>query len=71
MMSGRMFPVEAIHAVSPEQDYVEAAAQTAINLHNDSAEGDLLMFLPGEQEEIENCCRAIEEGIAQHPECPQ
>ncbi|RAL67173.1 hypothetical protein DID88_007951 [Monilinia fructigena] len=42
----------------PERDYVEAALRTVLQIHATEAEGDILLFLTGE-EEIEDACRKI------------
>jgi len=57
-VSGRMFPVETIYAPiqgsengSPEdQGYVEAAAEAAANLASKTRTGDILIFMPTEQD---------------------
>lgn len=59
---GRMFPVEILYSPKPENDYVEAAVRTACQIHETEPEGDVLIFLTGE-EEIEESCRKIEEQI--------
>lgn len=55
---GRTFPVEVFYTPEPERDYLEAAVRTAVQIHVCEEEGDVLMFLTG-QEEIENACRQI------------
>ncbi|TMW64485.1 hypothetical protein Poli38472_011365 [Pythium oligandrum] len=56
---GRTFPVEIFYTPEPERDYVEAAIRTAVQIHVCEDEGDILMFLTG-QEEIETACRQIQ-----------
>ena len=46
---GRTFPVEVFFTTEPEQDYVEAAIRTCVQLHLYEEEGDILLFLTGEQ----------------------
>ena len=58
---GRKFPVEAFYTFSPEQDYVEAAVCATFQLHDEEPDGDILLFLTG-QEEIE----AAEAMISEH-----
>ncbi|KAF8598740.1 pre-mRNA-splicing factor ATP-dependent RNA helicase PRP43 [Ceratobasidium sp. AG-I] len=57
-VSGRMFSVETFYTQEPEPDYVEAAIQTVLMVHQTEDEGDILVFLTGE-EEIEEVCRKI------------
>ncbi|KAG8725258.1 DEAH-box ATP-dependent RNA helicase prp43 [Ceratobasidium sp. 395] len=42
----------------PEPDYVEAAIRAVLTIHRSEPEGDILVFLTGE-EEIEDACRKI------------
>ena len=55
---GRTFPVEIFYTPEPERDYVEAALRTVLQIHATEPEGDILLFLTGE-EEIEDACRKI------------
>lgn len=55
---GRTFPVEVFYTPEPERDYLEAAVRTAVQIHICEPEGDVLLFLTG-QEEIENACKQI------------
>jgi pre-mRNA-splicing factor ATP-dependent RNA helicase DHX15/PRP43 len=63
-ISGRMFPVEIFYSPAPEDDYVEAAVRTAVQIHTKEPAGDVLVFLTGE-EEIEESCRKIRDQIYQ------
>ena len=49
---GRTFPVETYHARTPVEDYVEAAVKQAVTVHLGGLDGDVLIFMPG-QEDIE------------------
>ncbi|KAI3631561.1 hypothetical protein MIR68_010444 [Amoeboaphelidium protococcarum] len=55
---GRTFPVEIFYTPKPVEDYVEAVVKTAVQIHTSETEGDILIFLTGE-EEIEDACRKI------------
>lgn len=55
---GRTHPVEIYYTPEPERDYVEAALRTVLQIHATEPEGDVLLFLTGE-EEIEDACRKI------------
>jgi pre-mRNA-splicing factor ATP-dependent RNA helicase DHX15/PRP43 len=55
---GRTHPVEIFYTPEPERDYLEAALRTALQIHAHEDEGDILIFLTGE-EEIEEACRKL------------
>lgn len=55
---GRTHPVEIFYTPEPERDYVEAALRTVLQIHASEPEGDILLFLTGE-EEIEDAVRKI------------
>lgn len=55
---GRTHPVEIYYTPEYQKDYLEAAIRTVLQIHATEPEGDILMFLTGE-EEIEDACRKI------------
>lgn len=55
---GRTHPVEIFYTPEPERDYLEAALRTVLQIHATEKEGDILLFLTGE-EEIEDAVRKI------------
>lgn len=55
---GRTFPVETFYTAEPEPDYLESAIRTVMMIHQAEDEGDILVFLTGE-DEIEDACRQI------------
>lgn len=60
---GRTHPVEIFYTPEPERDYLEAAIRTVIQIHMcEDVEGDILMFLTG-QEEIEEACKRVKREI--------
>ncbi|OZC11640.1 RNA helicase HRH1 domain protein [Onchocerca flexuosa] len=60
---GRTYPVEIFYTPEPEKDYLEAAIRTVIQIHVcEEVEGDILLFLTG-QEEIEEACKRIKREI--------
>ncbi|PIC42317.1 hypothetical protein B9Z55_009435 [Caenorhabditis nigoni] len=60
---GRTFPVEIFFTPNAEKDYLEAAIRTVIQIHMcEETEGDILLFLTG-QEEIEEACKRIDREI--------
>ena len=59
---GRLHPVEIFYTPEPERDYLEAAIRTVVQIHLCEPEGDILVFLTGEQE-IEDACRKTKQEI--------
>uniref|UniRef100_A0A7R9YV67 RNA helicase n=1 Tax=Chlamydomonas euryale TaxID=1486919 RepID=A0A7R9YV67_9CHLO len=55
---GRTYPVEVLYARGPESDYLDAALITVMQIHLSEPEGDVLLFLTG-QEEIETACQIL------------
>lgn len=53
---GRMYPVETLYTPKPVQDYLNASIETVLKIHKEEPEGDILLFLTGE-EEIEQACQ--------------
>ncbi|KAK2080151.1 hypothetical protein QBZ16_000004 [Prototheca wickerhamii] len=46
---GRTFPVEVLYAKEPESDYMDAALITVMQIHLTEPEGDILLFLTGQE----------------------
>ncbi|XP_019155920.1 PREDICTED: probable pre-mRNA-splicing factor ATP-dependent RNA helicase DEAH5 [Ipomoea nil] len=59
---GRTFPVEILYTKQPESDYLDAALITVLQIHLTQPEGDILLFLTG-QEEIDYACQSLYERI--------
>ncbi|KAM4564876.1 ATP-dependent RNA helicase DHX15 [Fundulus diaphanus] len=60
---GRTHPVEIFYTPQPERDYLEAAIRAVIQIHMcEDDEGDILLFLTG-QEEIDEACRRIKREV--------
>ncbi|EEF52960.1 ATP-dependent RNA helicase, putative [Ricinus communis] len=57
---GRTFPVEILYTKQPESDYLDAALITVLQIHLTEPEGDVLLFLTG-QEEIDFACQSLYE----------
>ncbi|KAK9715732.1 hypothetical protein RND81_06G185800 [Saponaria officinalis] len=55
---GRTFPVEILYTKQPESDYLDAALITVLQIHLTEPEGDILVFLTG-QEEIDFACQCL------------
>ncbi|XP_056268044.1 pre-mRNA-splicing factor ATP-dependent RNA helicase PRP16 isoform X2 [Pseudoliparis swirei] len=49
---GRTFPVDILFSKTPQEDYVEAAVKQCLQIHLSGLMGDILIFMPG-QEDIE------------------
>lgn len=50
---GRQFPVQMLYTPDAVDDYMEGVLATIVNIHENEEPGDILVFLPG-QEEIED-----------------
>jgi len=52
-VSGRTFPIDVYTSAQPISDYIEATVDAILQIHFEEADGDILAFLPG-QEDIED-----------------
>ena len=69
-VEGRQYPVDVLYAAEAQDDYVDAAVTTALQVHLHEADGDVLVFLPG-QEDIESAIALLEEKLPLLPSaCP-
>jgi pre-mRNA-splicing factor ATP-dependent RNA helicase DHX16 len=59
---GRRFPVDIFYTKQPEADYLQAAVITVFQIHITQSQGDILVFLTG-QEEIEAAAEMINERV--------
>ncbi|KAG6821430.1 hypothetical protein H0H93_010154 [Arthromyces matolae] len=57
-VKGRQHPVKIYHSSEGQTDYVESAMRTFFQIHTDQPPGDVLIFLPG-QEDIEGLQKSI------------
>jgi ATP-dependent RNA helicase DHX8/PRP22 len=57
-IKGRMYPVEKFYSKQSENDYLDAALTTIMQIHLTEPEGDILVFLTG-MEEIETACQIL------------
>ena len=62
IIPGRTFPVDVLYSRNPVEDYVDAAVKQVLQVHLQHDEGDLLVFMPG-QEDIEVTCDQITERL--------
>lgn len=65
-VKGRQHPVKVLHTAEAQKDYIESALQTFFQIHTEQPRGDVLIFLPG-QEEIESLSASIESLAEQIP----
>ena len=59
---GRTFGVDVCYLAEPASDYVEACVEACLRLHGAYEEGDILCFLPG-QEEIREALYGVRRGL--------
>jgi ATP-dependent RNA helicase DHX8/PRP22 len=57
---GRTYPVEVLYTKAPEADYLDAALVTVMQIHLTEPEGDVLLFLTG-QDEIDSAAQVLYE----------
>ena len=66
---GRTFPVDLLFSKGVVEDYVDAAVKQAIQAHLGGVLGDILIFMPG-QEDIEVTCDLIKERLEDLEDAP-
>lgn len=59
-VQGRQFPVEVFYTAQPQDSYLDAAINAALQVHIEEPKGDILVFLTG-QDEIESAERLLKE----------
>ena len=47
---GRTFPVDALYTKTPQDDYLDTALITVMQIHLSEPPGDILLFLTGQEE---------------------
>ncbi|KAK4876670.1 hypothetical protein RN001_009176 [Aquatica leii] len=67
---GRTFPVETLFSKNPVEDYVDAAVKQALQIHLQPPSGDILIFMPG-QEDIEVTCEVLTERLTEIENAPE
>jgi ATP-dependent RNA helicase DHX8/PRP22 len=65
-VQGRQFAVQILYTPEPEEDYLDAAMLTVLQIHAEEAPGDILVFLTG-QEEIDSLARLLADRAASLP----
>ncbi|GLI64295.1 hypothetical protein VaNZ11_007516 [Volvox africanus] len=63
LIRGRQFPVRVMYTAKPEDNYLDAAINATLQVHSDEGEGDILVFLTG-QDEIDSAERLLKEHLA-------
>ncbi|KAF7296568.1 hypothetical protein HMN09_01063900 [Mycena chlorophos] len=58
-VKGRQHPVKIYHTSQSQTDYIDSAMRTFFQIHVDQPPGDVLIFLPG-QEDIESLQKSLE-----------
>jgi len=59
---GRTFPVDVMYHRSPVEDYVDQTVQQVLSIHVSKGQGDILVFMTG-QEDIEVTCELVQERL--------
>ena len=62
-VAGRQFPVDLLYLRAPAPSYVDAALKAALQIHEEEAPGDVLIFMTG-QDEIEALARLLRDRAA-------
>lgn len=65
-IEGKMYPVSQFYLESDTEDIVDTMIRSIIQVNLNEPEGDVLCFLPG-QEEIDNCVKSLEKLAPQLP----
>eukprot|EP00730_Choanoeca_flexa_P015411 TRINITY_DN7072_c0_g1_i1.p2 TRINITY_DN7072_c0_g1~~TRINITY_DN7072_c0_g1_i1.p2 ORF type:complete len:700 (+),score=155.52 TRINITY_DN7072_c0_g1_i1:57-2156(+) len=60
-VEGRCYPVEVMWAEAPVPDYLKACVATTVDIHGTKGQGDVLVFLTG-QDEVDSAVQMIAEG---------
>lgn len=66
---GRTFPVETFYSKNVCEDYVDGAVKQALQIHLQPEEGDILIFMPG-QEDIEVTCEVLTDRLGEIDNAP-
>ncbi|PWA36213.1 RNA helicase family protein [Artemisia annua] len=59
---GKLFPVEILYSAEQPKSYIESSLRKAIDIHVNEPEGDILIFMTG-QDDIEKLVSRLEEKI--------
>lgn len=64
---GRQYPVQILYTQDIQEDYIDSALSTALQIHKYEEDGDILVFLPG-SEEIENVASLLRKHLREESE---
>uniref|UniRef100_A0A182U2E2 RNA helicase n=1 Tax=Anopheles melas TaxID=34690 RepID=A0A182U2E2_9DIPT len=67
---GRTFPVDVFYGKNVCEDYVDGAVKQVLQIHLQPTEGDILVFMPG-QEDIEVTCEVLAERLGEIDNAPE
>lgn len=73
---GRRFPVDIYYTKAPEANYIQAAITTVFQIHTTQPQGDILVFLTGQdeiesmQENLEETCKKLGDSTKELMICP-
>ena len=68
-VQGRQDPVRVLYTPQPEEDYLDAALVTVMQIHAEQPPGDVLVFLTG-QDEIDSMARLLRDRATSSPSGP-
>ena len=63
-IEGKSFPVDVFYLQSSVPNYVKACVETVLEIHKNEGDGDILVFLTG-QDEVENIVKLITTEVSQ------
>ncbi|PNW80770.1 hypothetical protein CHLRE_07g329150v5 [Chlamydomonas reinhardtii] len=66
LVRGRQFPVQVLYTARPEDNYLDAAINATLQVHGEEPEGDVLVFLTG-QDEIDSAERLLKDRLSSLP----
>ncbi len=61
-VQGRQHPVDILYSTEPVPNYMTAAVETVIKIHKMESPGDVLVFMPG-QEEVDSVVRTLRDQV--------
>lgn len=67
---GRQYPVQVVYTKDPQEDYIDSALSATLQIHANTNDGDILVFLPG-QEEIEDLASLLKKHLNEDEELIQ
>lgn len=67
---GRQFQVQVVYTREEQEDYIESALATALQIHAKADSGDVLVFLPG-QEDIEDLASLLKKHLQEDDDLAQ